>query len=102
MRLLAIYGYHMSESTKTTVYLDSADYRQLKAIARAKGKSAAELVREAVAQYAHRHHGAPTPASIGVGRSGRRDLSERAEDLLAGIGEAQASKAPRRRKRRKA
>jgi predicted transcriptional regulator len=41
----------MSESTKTTVYLDADDYRCLKALARAQGGSAAELVREAVAEY---------------------------------------------------
>lgn len=76
----------MSETTRTTVYLDAADYRRLKAIARAEGRSAAELVREAVSEYARRRGGRARPRSIGSGRSGRDDLSERAEELLAGLG----------------
>jgi len=75
------------DSVKTTVYLDGAAYRRLKAIARAQGRTAAELVREAVAQYAARATQVARPSSVGAGRSGRSDLSERAEELLAGIGE---------------
>jgi predicted transcriptional regulator len=51
----------MSESTKTTVYLDADDYRRLKALARAQGGSAAELVREAVAEYVRRRGGRVSP-----------------------------------------
>ena len=78
---------HMSETTKTTVYLDADDYRRLKAVARAQGKTTAEVVREAVAQYAAQATSGARPASVGAGRSGRSDLSERAEELLAGIAE---------------
>lgn len=77
----------MSEPlTKTTVYLGEADYRELKALARARRRAAADLVREAIAEYARRHARRRTPRSLGVGRSGRGDLSERAEELLAGMG----------------
>lgn len=76
----------MNETTRTTVYLDAADYRRLKALARAQGRSAAELVREAVAEYTARRAGVARPRSLGAGHSGRRDLSERAEELLGGIG----------------
>jgi hypothetical protein len=76
----------MSDVTKTTVYLDAADYRRLQALARETGRPAAELVREAVAEYARRHAAPKVPRSVGVGRSGRADLSERAEDLLEGFG----------------
>jgi hypothetical protein len=75
----------MVDVSKTTVYLDAADYRRLKTLARAEGRSAAELVREAVAEYARRK-GRPRPASLALGRSGRGDLSERAEELLEGMG----------------
>jgi hypothetical protein len=78
---------HMSETTKTTVYLDADDYRRLKAVARSQGKTAAQVVREAVAHYAAQATVAARPASVGAGRSGRRDLSERAEELLAGLAE---------------
>ena len=79
------YGYHMSESIKTTVYLDAADYRRLQAVAKAEGRSAAELVREAVALYA-RGRAHVIPSSIAVGRSGRGNLSEDTELLLDGMG----------------
>ena len=72
---------------KTTVYLHRADYRRLKALAKEAGRRLAELIREAVAEYAARHGPAARPSSIGVGRSGRGDLSECAEDLLGGMGE---------------
>ena len=74
----------MSESMKTTVYLDAADYRRIQAIAKAEGRSAAELVREAVALFA-RGRAHATPSSIAIGRSGRRHLSEDAETLLDGM-----------------
>ena len=71
---------------KTTVYLDSDGYRKLKLIARRRGCAPALLVREAVAEYAARHGEKRLPASVGAFRSGRQDLSERAEKLLAGFG----------------
>jgi predicted transcriptional regulator len=72
--------------TKTTVYLDADDYRRLKALARAKGRTAAELVREAVAEYATREQPRRRPRSIAAGSSRTGDVSERAEALLAGFG----------------
>ena len=73
---------------KTTVYLDPADDRALKRIAARKKRQPAELVREAVAEYAARHEPRRVPKSIGAFASGRRDLSERAENLLKGFGRA--------------
>jgi len=77
----------MPRATKTTVYLDADDYRRLQRLARGQGRSAAELVREAVAEYARVHARAARPRSLAAGRSGRKDLSERAEALLGGMGE---------------
>ena len=76
----------MSTLVKTTVYLSEAEYRRLKELAKAQKRPAAELVREAVAEYAHRHAVSELPQSLGAGRSGRGDLSESAEELLDGIG----------------
>ena len=70
---------------KTTVYLDAADYRRLKVLARAQRRTAADLVREAVAEYAAREQPRRRPRSIAAGASSRGDVSERAEDLLAGL-----------------
>lgn len=78
----------MSDTRKTTVYLDADAYRRLKRLAREQGRPTAELVREAVSEYARRHAGRPRPRSIGSMRSGLGDLAETAEDRLDGFGEA--------------
>ena len=82
---------------KTTLYLDPGDYRRLKRLAASRRRPPAALVREAVAEYVARHE-LPMPKSLGAFRSGRGDLSERAEELLAGMGETTARR--RRRDRR--
>ncbi len=79
---------YMSEE-RTTVYLESEAYRSLKQLARERGVSAASLVREAVAEYASRHAPRRTPRSIGAFRTGDASLSERAEQLLEGMGDDQ-------------
>lgn len=76
----------MEDLAKTTVYLPAADYRRLKAMARKQNRTAAQLVRDAVAQYARSGRGRVKPRSLGAGRSGRGNLSERAEELLRGMG----------------
>lgn len=76
----------MSERLKTTVYLVESDYRRLKALARQRDVTAADLVREAVSEYARRAAPSRRPRSIGAGRSGRHDLSQRVEELLVGFG----------------
>ena len=78
-----MYGSHMQ---KTTMYMDDAVYRRLKQIARERGRALAELVREAVAEYTARHGSRRKPRSFGAFKSGRRDLGQRAEDLLRGLG----------------
>lgn len=72
---------------KTTVYLDEETYRRLKQIARKNGRAPAEMVREAVAEYTVRHAERRKPRSIGAFKSGRSDLGQQAEALLAGLGE---------------
>jgi predicted transcriptional regulator len=74
------------ELTRTTVYVDAEAYRRLKARAEREGRTAAELVREAVSQYMARQLAAPRATSIGKGRSGKGNVSERAETLLKGMG----------------
>jgi hypothetical protein len=71
---------------KTTVYLNDDDYRALKRIAQRAGRPPAELVREAVAEYAVQHARRGRARSVGAFTSRRRDVSERAEDLLGGMG----------------
>lgn len=71
---------------RTTVYLSAPEYRRLKALAAAQGRSAAALIREAVAEYARHHAPRTRPRSIGAIRAGA-DFSARAEELLEGFGE---------------
>ncbi|WP_419940342.1 ribbon-helix-helix protein, CopG family [Candidatus Palauibacter sp.] len=75
------------DKIKTTVYLRATDYGKLKSIADAENRSAAELIREAVAEYATRKVRARLPRSIGMGDSGMPDLAERYEEYLDGFGE---------------
>jgi hypothetical protein len=72
---------------KTTVYLDTDDYRELKRIAQRKGRPPAELVREAVAEYAVRHARPLRAKSVGAFAGRRRDLGEKAEELLSRFGQ---------------
>jgi hypothetical protein len=76
----------MATPLKTTVYLDAEQYERIKEIARAEKRAPAELVREAVAEYAERKRARRRPRSIGAGHSGRSDVAERAEELLSGMG----------------
>ncbi len=71
---------------KTTVYLTADDYRRLKVMAKQQNRPTAELVREAVAEYARAHGPATLPTSVGAGHSGRSDISERVDELLQGLG----------------
>ena len=75
------------KTIKTTVYLNAADYRKLKTLAANEGRPAAELVREAVAEYAARATVRPWPRSIGMGNSGDPHFAENYEDYLDGFGE---------------
>jgi hypothetical protein len=75
------------ERLKTTVYLDPLSYRELKRLGRLRGWKTASMVREAVMEYAAKHAPrARRPRSVGAFASGKSNLSERAEDLLKGMG----------------
>jgi predicted DNA-binding protein len=68
------------------VHLDPVDHRRLEALAAADGRSTAELIREAVAEYVRRRGEPRLAVSVGSGRSGRRDMAERSEELFDGFG----------------
>jgi predicted transcriptional regulator len=71
---------------RTTVYLDAPEYRRLKEIADRKGSTAAEEIREAIAEYIADEKPKALPRSLGAGSSQAGDLSERAEELLGNFG----------------
>jgi len=69
---------------RTTIFLDEALERRLKQRARREGKSFAQCVREAVAQYLTRRSPArgTLPPFFGIAASGEADLSERVDEYL--------------------
>lgn len=71
---------------KTTLYLDTEDYRRLKRVAYRRRVAPAALVREAIAQYVAEHDTVRVARSVAAARSGLPDLGERAEDYLSGFG----------------
>lgn len=68
---------------RTTVFAEESVLNALRAIARRRGITLADVTREALSAYVSKHRGKGKPLSIiGIGRSGRRDVAERAEELL--------------------
>lgn len=68
---------------RTTIFIDEPVERDLKALAAADGRSAAALVREAIAEYlARRGRRHAELGFLAAGRSGRSDTAEKHEELL--------------------
>jgi metal-responsive CopG/Arc/MetJ family transcriptional regulator len=68
---------------RTTIFADEYLLRDIKDIARQEKRSVADIIRDALVQYINTRK---TPSSkfsfIGIGDSGRSDLSEKHEELL--------------------
>ncbi len=71
---------------KTTLYLDEPTYERVRRMAEASDRTQAAIVREALAVYTGLKQKAPR--SIGLGHSGRCDVSVRADEFLDGMGES--------------
>jgi hypothetical protein len=70
---------------KTTVYLTAGQKRALARVAKASGRSEADLIRDGIETVTSRHRTAePT---LPLFESGQPDLAQRVEDLLDGFGE---------------
>ena len=68
---------------RTTIFADEKLLNDLKHIAEEEGISASEGIRQALEKYvAQRQKLGKNLSFIGIGRSGRKDISERCEDLL--------------------
>lgn len=65
---------------KTTIYLDQETRLSLRRAAELEGKTQAQVLRAAILRYAGRAVGG-LPPGAGAFRSGRNDVSERAEAL---------------------
>lgn len=69
---------------KTTLYLPDDLKRTLGRVARERGCSEADVVRDAIAKLAHEEHVTPR---IPLFASEQPDLAERVDELLTGFGE---------------
>jgi hypothetical protein len=67
----------------TTVFVEYMVLDAPRAIARRRGIALAKVKREALSAYVDKHRGERKSLSlIGIGRSCRQDIAERAEELL--------------------
>jgi len=84
IRMLTPEGFAQEEGMRrTTVFADDEVLDSLLAMARRRGITLAEITREALTAYVSRQRGKRRPLTLaGIGRSGRSDVAERAEDLL--------------------
>jgi hypothetical protein len=69
---------------RTTLFVDEAMEHELHALARRKGVPVAALIRESLSRYLAEENKRQKFALrfLGVGRSGRKDVAERHEELL--------------------
>jgi metal-responsive CopG/Arc/MetJ family transcriptional regulator len=68
---------------RTTIFADDALIKEFKDLSKEENRSVAEMVREAMEQYVRqRQHKKKKLSFIGVGASGRSDVSEKHEELL--------------------
>lgn len=68
---------------RTTVFADGEVLRRIREIAKRENRSVSEVIRMALERYvARRQPGRPSPSLVGIGRSGRKDVAEHAEELL--------------------
>jgi hypothetical protein len=68
---------------RTTIFADESLLKALVNIARADHSSLASVIRRALEEFVGRRQGAGAlPSCVGIGQSGRKDIAERAEELL--------------------
>ena len=68
---------------RTTIFADESLLTALQELARKEHTSLAAIIRIALEEFVGRRQLAkPLPSFFGIGRSGRKDVSERTEELL--------------------
>jgi metal-responsive CopG/Arc/MetJ family transcriptional regulator len=81
--MLAYICYERWAMKRTTVFADEDIIRKLREIAKRENSSVAEVTRKALVEYVSRRRAKRSRLSlVGVGRSGRKDVAERSEELL--------------------
>lgn len=68
---------------RTTIFANEEMLNAIRQIAQREGISIAEIIRQALDRFIAERQGVKRPLSIlGIGRSGRKDIAERYEELL--------------------
>lgn len=68
---------------RTTIFADEETISRLRQIAQKEGISIAEAIRRALDKFTSEQEKEQKPPSIlGIGKSGRKDIASRSEDLL--------------------
>lgn len=68
---------------RTTIFAEESLLDALQSLARKDGTSLSAVIRAALEEYVGRRQaGKRLPSFLGIGRSGRKDVSERVEELL--------------------
>jgi hypothetical protein len=68
---------------RTTIFADEDTLRKIREIAKRENSSVAEVTRKALVEYVSRRKRKRARLSlIGIGRSGRKGVAQRSEDLL--------------------
>jgi hypothetical protein len=69
----------MEKKQKTTIVMPEGLYERIKRIAEEKGESMGQLIRESLEDTASKYQ--PKLRILGIGDSGRSDISERIDEL---------------------
>ena len=67
---------------RSTIFIDEDLDADIKHLARVTGKKVSHLIREALKEYVKRSKNKKQPFFVGIGRSGKEDISETYEDKL--------------------
>lgn len=68
---------------RTTIFADESLLEALEDLARKQRTSLSAVIRSALEEFVARRQAAkPLPSFLGIGSSGRKDVSEKAEELL--------------------
>jgi len=68
---------------RTTIFADEEVFRKIRQIAKRENCTVSEVTRKALVAYVSRRRPPKSRLSlVGIGRSGRKDVAERSEELL--------------------
>ena len=72
----------MYDMKRTTIFADEELLSEIREISAKEKKTVAEVMREAMRTYVRKKQPRRKLSFVGIGRSGRKDIAERHEELL--------------------